>query len=239
MLTDEHAVEDGGMRFSVRVNRGFDRKKRSRSEQARMGLDPFLPPYNDHLFVADLSETHVALLNKYPVLPEALLIVTRADEPQQSWLTTADFEALWQCMQQVDGLGYYNAGPVAGASQPHKHLQLAPIEILTLPLFTGNAPGFAFRQVTVEKGAVGADLDRLYRDAMEALRLDGGEDPYNLLVSRDRMIVIPRRLESWQGISLSAMAFAGSFLVRSDDDLERLRAAGPTGVLAEAGRPPG
>jgi ATP adenylyltransferase len=53
------------------------------------------------------------------------------------------------------------------------------------------------------------------------------------------MIVIPRRFESWQGIALSAMGFAGSFFVRSDDDLERLRAAGPARVLAEAGQPPG
>jgi ATP adenylyltransferase len=236
-LTDDHSVDDGEVRFSVRVIRGLDRKKRSRAEQARTGLDPFLPPYDDDLFVADLSKTHVALLNKYPVLPEHLLVVTRADEPQQSWLTAADFEALWQCMQQVDWLGFYNSGPLAGASQPHKHLQLAPVGFSTLSLFTGDDAGFAFCQVSLETATGGGDLARFYRDSMDALRLDADQDPYNLLVTRDRMIVVPRARESWEGVSLNAMGFAGSFLVRSDDVLERLRAVGPIQVLAGVARP--
>jgi ATP adenylyltransferase len=241
--TEEHEVHDAGIRFSVRVICGPDHKRRerrkrpSKREPARTGLDPFQPPYTDALFVAELSDTHVALLNKFPVLEDHLLVVTRADEPQQSWLTPADFSALRVCMQQMDGLGFYNGGAEAGASQPHKHLQLVPMDVRTLPLLDSDARGFASAQARIEPSQGGEELCTAYRDLMRSLEVDGSRDPYNVLVTDERIFVVPRTRHAVEGIALNAMGYAGSLLVRNRTQLERLREIGPVRVLAEAARP--
>ena len=79
------------------------------------------------MFVADISPTHVCLLNKFNVIDHHLLVVTRAFEEQDAAINAADFAALWVCMAEVDGLAFYNGGKLAGASQRHKHLQIAPL----------------------------------------------------------------------------------------------------------------
>lgn len=68
----------------------------------------------------------------------------------------------------------------------------------------------------------------------------GGVSPlsFNTVATRDFMLVVPRRRESVGPLSCNAMAFAGSFFVRSAGELEYLRAAGPMAVLAEVGFPP-
>jgi sulfate adenylyltransferase (ADP) / ATP adenylyltransferase len=91
--------------------------------------NPFLP-YEPELFVADISPTHLCLLNKFNVVDHHLLLITRGFESQQSPLNTQDFAALWTCMAEQDVLAFYNGGPVAGASQPHKHLQLVPLPMI-------------------------------------------------------------------------------------------------------------
>jgi sulfate adenylyltransferase (ADP) / ATP adenylyltransferase len=128
-------VDDGGVRFSVRVAANLVRKDVAlRTLDAQPPRDPFLP-YEADLFVADLSPTHVALLNKFNVIADHLLIVTRRFEPQEALLDAADFAALVAALREIDGLGFYNGGTVAGASQPHKHLQMVP-----LPLDEGGPP---------------------------------------------------------------------------------------------------
>ena len=190
---------------------------------------------SDDLFVADVSDTHVVLLNKFPVLRGHLVIATRAFEPQESPLGEADFAAVWLCVAELGGLGFYNGGPAAGASQPHKHLQWAPLEgsLPTAPLFGSEAPGFVWARACVKGGAGLADQ---YRSLCEELGL-GGDEPYNLLLTRESMIVIPRTRHSWEGISVNAMGYAGSLLVRSMEDLERLRQLGPRRALAGVGQP--
>jgi ATP adenylyltransferase len=69
------------------------------------------------------------LLNKFNVIDHHLLIVTRRFELQEALLNLADFDALFSCMTQFDGLGFYNGGPAAGASQRHKHLQIVPLPL--------------------------------------------------------------------------------------------------------------
>lgn len=90
--------------------------------------DPFLP-YERALYVGDLGDDHVALLNKYAVFAHHLLIITREYEDQDAWLTPGDFRALWQCMGGGDVFGFYNGGRTAGASQAHKHLQVVPLPL--------------------------------------------------------------------------------------------------------------
>lgn len=124
-----HFVEQEGIRFGVHVPAaGKGDAALARKGDRSDDRNPFLP-YDPLMFVADLLDTHVCLLNKFNVFAHHLLIVTRAYEDQQRALNAADFVALWQCMMAVNGLAFYNAGKAAGASQRHKHLQLAPFPL--------------------------------------------------------------------------------------------------------------
>lgn len=129
--TDYTFVEDRGIRFFVRILSNLERKDEARKKQeaeSKTGknANPFLPPEKE-LTVAGISSTHLAVLNKFNVVDHHLLIITRHFEDQETLLTLQDFEALWLCMAEYDGLGFYNGGREAGASQRHKHLQMIPL----------------------------------------------------------------------------------------------------------------
>jgi ATP adenylyltransferase len=249
-------VEDAGARFSVHVAAGPDRKWKATGRQREMGVDPFLPPYDDDLFVADVSRTHAVLLNKFNVIENHLLLVTRAFEPQSSTLGEEDFRALWACMAELDGLAFYNSGPTAGASQGHKHLQLVSLAAMGLTRDGARAlpvrgrpdpdrPEYVCARASIslspatEPGAAGAVLAALYRRLLDEAGVTGAAEslsPYNLLMTTDAMAVIPRTQAGWEQGGLNAMGYAGSMLVRNAGDLARLRAVGPLAVLAQCGR---
>lgn len=127
--TEQAEIYDGGVRFLVRVVSSLARKAEDRKRvSAGPPTNPFLPP-EPELTVGWPSQTHVAVLNKFNVLERHLLIVTRAFEHQETLLTPQDFHALFVCMAQRPSLGFYNGGALAGASQPHKHLQLVPLPL--------------------------------------------------------------------------------------------------------------
>ena len=134
ITTEACAIEDGGLRFVVRSVSSRARKSKERVRQAERAsaeasrVNP-VQPYDSDLFVAELSTQHILLLNKFNVLENHLLVVTRSYEDQETLLTAADFEALRVCLDAIDGLGFYNGGRMAGASQPHKHIQLVPVPI--------------------------------------------------------------------------------------------------------------
>ena len=250
--TRAHVVEDGGIPFVVRVLAGPARKSEATDRQRAAGANPFLP-YEAALHVADLSDTHVCLLNKFNVVDRHVLLVTREFEEQQSPLCTADFAALWAGLEETGGLGFYNAGEIAGASQRHKHLQIVP-----LPLGPGEGFPFAARLealapkagVVVPTGlpfpaalasieALGsrgpdeaaAALAALYREMLGETGVDPGCAPYNLLATRRWLWLVPRTRPEWQGIAVNALGFAGALLVPDDAALARLRAVGPLALL--------
>jgi ATP adenylyltransferase len=257
--TESEVIEDGGIPFTVRLLAQRDRKAAARKEQDRTGQNPFLP-HDPELFVADISDTHLGLLNKFYVLDQHLLIVTREFEHQQASLTLRDFEALVACLEEMEGLGFYNAGTIAGASQEHKHLQLAPfpLGVGPEPMPIGPALGevvgtaevvavpalrfdHAFMRLEEAPGSVptGARLLAAYGELLAAVGIEGARAPYNLLVTADWMLVVPRCRESIEGISVNALGFAGSLLVRDRDQLELVRRLGPMRLLqAMAGRHP-
>lgn len=224
---------------------------------------PFLP-YDTALFVTDLSETHVCLLNKFNVMEEHLLIVTRAFEEQEMLLTLPDFEALWLCMAEYDGLGFYNGGKVAGASQRHKHLQFVPVPFTPggppVPIapaleqarfdgVVGCSPLLPFvhavarvdsRWLATPADAARATLD-LYQRLLAAVGLSPDESsgrqpgPYNLLLTRQWLWLVPRSQEHVDGISLNALGFAGSLFVRDEQQYALVQKMGPLAVLSSGG----
>jgi ATP adenylyltransferase len=262
--------DDGAMRFVVRTMSSLARRAESRSAAAAAPgprANPFLP-YEDALLVAAITPTHLALLNKFPVQDEHLLIVTRAFAPQEALLDADDFLALAACLADIDGLAFYNGGEVAGASQAHKHLQLVPlpladgiagvpIEVALEPIrarsFVAQVPGLPFRcayarldpAVSRDPPVAARELDRCYHALLAAAgvgaRTIGGvacqDTPYNLLVTRRWLLVVPRSRECFGSISLNALAFGGALFVRDEADLRVLLAAGPMTALGEVGVP--
>ncbi len=144
ITTRREWVEEGGVRFLVHVLGGESRKQSHAAAQRREGIDPFATP-EPELFVADVSDTHYCVLNKFPILPRHALVVTRAFEEQEAYLGEADFEALSACLAEGPAFVAYNSGPGAGASQRHKHLQLVPAPL-------GEGPALLFVARTVPPG---------------------------------------------------------------------------------------
>jgi ATP adenylyltransferase len=198
IATELSCVEDGGIRFLVRVLASLKQKERGAQAQAngkargQAAANPFLP-HDPRLFVADLTPTHFCLLNKFNVVDSHLLLVTRAFEDQERLLTPADLDAMAAALGEIDGLGFFNGGTAAGASQPHKHLQLVPlplageggdpalpIEPLLAPVLAraepgapAIVPGLPFRHAVLglDGRADAADLDRGYRRLLAATGL--------------------------------------------------------------------
>ena len=235
----------------------LNRRQRDSTGAAPGQTDPFLPPDPD-LFVADVSATHFCLLNKFSVIDHHVLIVTRRFEPQEVALNRSDFEALWTCMAEFDALGFYNSGAIAGASETHRHLQLVPLPLsrqgdaipiaplLGRPVQDGRLVSLPFAHAMTgldplllrrPAGAAAAShehyLSMLDRLGIAAARTEGGTQPapYNLLVSRNWMLMVPRSRERFTTISVNALGFAGSFFLRSERELATLRRVGPMNVL--------
>jgi ATP adenylyltransferase len=259
-------IEDNGVSFLVRRISSLARKDDARKEceskiEQGSTVNPFLP-HDPDLFVADLSDTHIALLNKFNVIGHHLLIVTRRFEPQEALPTVADFAALFVCLAEFEGLGFYNGGTVAGASQRHKHLQIVPLPLATdgpavpiEPLLarvrmegaTGTVPGLPFLHAFAKLDSAAAshplhgaksafDYFRALLGAVGlcAIDIDGKPHqsaPYNLLVTRQWMLLVPRSAERVAGISVNALAFAGSLFVRDEEQMRTIKAVGPMSVL--------
>ncbi|HSF15665.1 MAG TPA: phosphorylase [Vicinamibacteria bacterium] len=232
-------VEDAGVSFTVRVVENLARKPSESKE------NPFLP-YEEALFVADVSDTHVALLNKFNVMPIHLLVVTREYEEQESLLSRADFEAAWRLMQELEGLVFYNAGSLAGASQRHKHLQYVPFPVgegpeeTPLDLWSSQLPFVrAIAKLEPSEGDTlteGAERAReQYLRLLRSFAPGNSPRPYNLLMTTGWLCVVPRARESWRSISVNALGFAGAFLARSDDELAVIRREGPFSILEHVG----
>ena len=243
-------LDDAGVRFVVRAVSSLARKHEGR--HAAAATDP-LGDYDPELFVADLAPSHYILLNKFQLLAGHVLLVTRRFERQERLLTVEDFAALITCLSEVDGLGFYNGGIEAGASQARKHLQLVPLplapespdEVPTERLLGSCRLEFRHAFARIVPQASAPELHALYRELLNrcgisAVTAAEGEfqsAPYNLLVRRSWMLVVPRSRACFESIPVNALGFAGSLFVRSQEDLERVRAVGPMYVLRAVAMP--
>lgn len=258
--TESEWIEQGGVRFLVRILVNIARKEAAAKQKVTPDGKPFNPflPYDQDLFVADLSPTHVCLLNKYNVVDHHLLIITRSYEAQEDLLNLADLTALWICLNEVDGLGFYNSGKQAGASQPHKHLQLLPLPLVPtgekVPIEAafaaadwqdgiGISPVLPFQHAIARldwhKGLTPQQAAQItievYYKLLTALRLynaAGLEGAYNLLITREWLLIVPRSQEQFESISVNSLGFAGTLFVRNLQQFEQLKAISPLRLLS-------
>ena len=209
--------------------------------------NPFLP-WDQDLAVAPLGSSHLLLLNKYPVQAGHVLVITQQWQPQQGWLGPADWAAVAEVDRDTGGLWFFNSSPAAGASQPHRHLQLLPRKAGTpscpmAPQFLAQLNGdqgpwpWHYRLSRRHQSGDPDELQALYGDHARALGL--GEPgleheprhPYNLLFDDQWFLTVRRRRDDWAGFSVNALGFAGYLLVTDRADLHWLRAQGPWSLL--------
>jgi sulfate adenylyltransferase (ADP) / ATP adenylyltransferase len=250
--TECEIIEQDGIKFLVRVLSNLVRKDESTKKQKK-DFNPFLP-YEQNLWVADISETHVCILNKFNVMDNHLLIITREFEQQDSLLTPQDFTAMWTCLADFDGLVFYNGGKIAGASQKHKHLQIVPlplnieVRLPIEPLLTSAKfsdaiaiiPEFpfphAFTLLHPDWVNLGITTWEHYCKLLQAVGVKNTLN-YNLLATREWMLIIPRSHECFETISINSLGFAGAFLVRNPQQLQRLREYQPMNILKHVATP--
>lgn len=263
--TEYQLIQQDDISFVVRTLSNLARKEQAIKKQSQQEkktgtkVNPFLP-YEPDLFVGNISASHICLLNKFNVVDNHLLIVTRAFEEQTNLLNLQDFAALWSCMQEIDGLAFFNGGKTAGASQRHKHLQLIPLpflpDIVNLPIDKAIAN-------TTFKNSLGTIASFSFHHAITAWDLSLSHSPttaaqtmlqhyhallnqvglkidahskkqpgaYNFLATRNWMLIVPRSQESFQNISINSLGFAGSLFVRDRTSLELLKELTPLKLL--------
>lgn len=261
--TDYEFVEQQGVRFLVRLLLNLVRK--DEAKQATKPFNPFLP-YDEDLFVTDISETHLCLLNKYNVVDHHILIVTRAFEPQEDWLNLQDFLAMSACLAEFDGLAFYNGGKDAGASQPHKHLQLVPYLSPQEPAIPIESLLSSLSESTQAQESIVTIPELPFVHAFTFLRPDQWQFPsqaatvilkryqtmlrtvglpiegaqqsgsYNLLVTRRWMLLIPRSQESFASIQVNSLGFSGALLVRTKEQMQQLKEMQPFTLLTQVGK---
>ena len=263
MVTNHEFIEDTNIKFLVRILDNFPQKenpqtqKTQQSKNAEKKIDPFLP-YEKDLFVTNLSDTHLCLLNKYNVFDYHLLIVTRVFEEQQSWLSLNDFAALSQCLSQINGLGFYNSGTLSGASQHHKHLQLVPFplssEVEKTPIES------IIKEIDFQEGIVFISSFN-FSHALTKINLTTGQNnfqnalimlenyhkllmainlplhkekptgDYNLLITREWMMIIERSQARYESIPVNSLGFAGTFFVKNQRQMAQLKEFTPMRIL--------
>jgi len=227
-------VEDGGIEFFVRRADSLARRAVDEVQKPRP-VNPFLPP-EPELTVAPVSPTHLAVLNKYAVVEHHLLIITNTFVAQETPLDLADVEALWRCLAEGPALGFYNSCREAGASQPHRHLQLVPLPLAGVEEGTpvdglvrdGELP-FPHAVAPFEPEAVKAHA--VLQELLESIGRTEPGAAYNLLITSGWMLAVPRTHDMAEGVSFNALGFAGSIFVRDDEQLELVRKRGPVELL--------
>lgn len=262
--TGQIELVDGGLRFVVRWVSTLARKEGAAPAIPGGPRDPDFNPFlapEPALTIAPLGDAHTAILNKFPVCPRHLVIARREFEEQLAPLDLADFTALALVLTEAGGLGFYNGGTDAGASQRHKHVQWLPqapdnASLRTLlpglpsdaaELAVARHPRYAMAHCFVRVDCdIGTPVERAARSLLNAaeiayqrlgLRVDatGLLPAANLLVSDGWMLVVPRSRERFDDISINALSYGGAIFVRRIEQIDTVRRAGPLRMLADVG----
>jgi ATP adenylyltransferase len=244
IVSEPFFVEDEGIEFVVR--RAVDYPRQLAIQPKPRPGNPFADPEPD-LLIGDVGPRHRALLNKYHVVENHLLLVTREFVDQEILLDLADFEALVRCLPG-DGraIAFYNGGRDSGASQPHKHLQVVTLPLsphLPIPMaprLVADPPRLPFAHAfarlddTEPARLFACYRELLARAGVSAVAAPGGErqsQSYNMLLGPGWMLVVPRTRDRFEGVPINSIAFAGGLFVRDDRELEAVRELGPMKVL--------
>ena len=214
--------------------------------------NPFRP-WDQRLELTRVGREHVLILNKYPVQLGHMLLISQSWQPQMGWLSLVDWTAVCQVNQDTGGLWFFNSGPQAGASQPHRHLQLLPrkqgdrlcprdawFQQHLLDATSSRPMDSLERSISIKPLPLtwsGSVLLEVYLDLCQHSGLGSPQRnekplaPYNLLISAGWMALIKRSCDEVHGYSVNALGFAGYLLSTERSNRTWLEAHGPEALL--------
>jgi ATP adenylyltransferase len=126
-------------------------KKPGPEDASKKKHDPFDHPAGD-LYIGDIGNprrssgsgsgsSYVLVLNKFAVIANHFILATKEFKPQTDALEPDDLEATFACLEEWENataggtarrrerlFAFFNSGVWSGASQPHRHVQLLPVE---------------------------------------------------------------------------------------------------------------
>ncbi|KAI1115123.1 ATP adenylyltransferase-domain-containing protein [Nemania sp. NC0429] len=134
----------GSLAFQLRYSPSLAQKPKPPKpvEPTARPFNPFENP-SPALLVAPLAPSHRLVLNKFAIVPEHFILATRDFKPQTHLLERGDIDAAHACVEAYRSAGeglfvFFNSGTHSGASQPHRHLQLLPLERMKHDLKTAE-----------------------------------------------------------------------------------------------------
>ena len=212
-------------------------------------INPF-KPWDNILEIDSIGKYHQLILNKYPVQLGHILLITNEWKEQNGWIDIKDWEAIKEVNNDTTGLWFFNSAPLAGASQPHRHIQLLRREPLELSCprekwildfnnvknknqrFCKNLLLKKFSKTLNEENIHQIYKDLSYKLGLGDPRVDKKPKyPYNLIFTNRWMLLIKRKIDNLYGISVNALGFAGYILVTEKSDIKYLKKFGPEKLL--------
>jgi len=231
------------------VIRELDITKFKKSTLIGPKINPFRP-WDNILEIDSIGKYHQLILNKYPVQLGHILLITNEWKEQNGWIDIKDWEAIKEVNKDTTGLWFFNSGPLAGASQPHRHFQLlrrdpselsCPREKWILDFDNVNYKNQRFcKNIILKKFSKTLNkenIHEIYKDLAYKLGLGKpGIDkkpryPYNLIFTNQWILLIKRKTDNLYGISVNALGFAGYILVTEKSDKKYLKKFGPEKLL--------
>ena len=230
------------------VIRKLDTSKFKKEFNIGPKINPF-NPWDQQLEIARIGEYHQLILNKYPVQLGHILLITNKWMPQNGWLDLNDWDAIKKVNNDTSGLWFFNSDPLAGASQPHRHIQLlrrgineniCPREEWFLNFEKYKVNKKLFKNIIVKQFDFSNDVNYIYKIYVELSKKIGLGDPfidikpkkpYNLLITNKWIALIRRSNDKIRGYSVNGLGFAGYLLVTEKSDTDYLKLNGPEVLL--------
>ena len=210
--------------------------------------NPF-KPWDKILEIDSIGNYHHLILNKYPVQLGHILLITNEWKEQNGWMDFKDWDAIKKVNNDTTGLWFFNSGPLAGASQPHRHIQLlrretselsCPREKWILNFSKCNDNKKLCEKIIIKKFSKSLNEENIYKIYLElANKISLGDPtidkkpryPYNLIFTNNWMAIVKRRTDNLYGISINALGFAGYILVTEKSNIKYLKKNGPEKLL--------
>lgn len=212
--------------------------------------------------VTIINDTHILVLNAYPVFrPQYLLLTQDSQRSQDEPLSFQDVAAAVRFLFSVADPHYvlYNCTATSGCSRKHKHMQA-----LKKPGIGEAEESSSFRffpdteipsicapyQYHLHRFGPPTQLQatgvyELYVDMLSKCKKQIGFQendtaslcPHNLILTKEWMILIPRLSNEYNGIGANATAMMGMPMMATREILQLWIDNGPARVLRELGVP--
>jgi len=264
LYSDRYTISDGSLEYSVNVKRATVTSERPMN--LTPGLppkDPFMPPHEQD-WNSRYSNDYTLLLNKFNVMNNHVLIITKHFESQFAPLSGSCLQVMHEVVVDADGFGFYNAGKEAGPSQSHRHMQVVTRADNALPFYDlitesskkseigvpFSSEQFKFRHSICQIAQETADPASFlswYNACLkhssllpvpmigDRVDLNGPINPHNVLMGINWLMVVPRTLADLHEIPGNGLNFIGSFYIRNQSQFETLKTISPMNVLIQLG----